>query len=281
MKKIVLWAVGVLFFQQVHAGNSVGNGGDFVAIEFVKTARQVVSVLKQKQLSRFLTEAVDQIEMHLNSTHVTSVRVLQLNGKDVDAINYPDENKITVSQVGWYFVKQQEVSARITLVLHEYLGVSRFSDKDYHVSLKLTELVAGQIKLEPTDKDRFIDHLSCLRNAELEIKSAIMMANEFKKPLVPTTFCRDLGVAITCASFTKKSILENPEWFTENQRDVRKMREGLDEFIGMNRYCSSDAIQIDLKKELKFLEEFDLQIKKMFDLIDYLGKIGDDQPGRP
>ena len=86
MKKIVLWAVGVLFFQQVHAGNSVGNGGDFVAIEFVKTARQVVSVLKQKQLSRFLTEAVDQIEAHRkrdvhagHDDHACEVRVERIH----------------------------------------------------------------------------------------------------------------------------------------------------------------------------------------------------------
>lgn len=274
MNKIIIWIVGVFFLQNVFAGNSVGNGGDFVAIEFVKTAQKVVSLLKTKKMSRELAEAVAQIDLHVGTTYVTSIRVLQLNGKDVDAINYPDENKITVSQIGWYFIKQQEVTSRITLVLHEYLGVSGISDKEYQISLKLAELISSQIKFEPTAKDRFIDQLSCLRNFELEVKSAIDLAASLSEALVPTKFCRNLGVAYACASFVKGSISENLEWFTENPRDLRKMQSSLDEFIGMNHYCSSDELRIDLKKELKFLETFDLQIKKMFDLLNEMDQKG-------
>ena len=281
MNKWMMFVIGVLFLQTSYAGNSVGNGGDFVAIEFVKTAQKVVALLKSKKMSRDLMEAVSQLQTHVGSTQVTSIRVLQLNGKDVDAINYPSENKITVSQMGWYFIKQQEIASRITLVLHEYLGVSGLSDKEYQISLKLAALVEGQIKFEPTAKDRFIDQLSCLRNSELEVKSAIGYAVAFNQPLVPTSFCKNLGAAYACASFARGSISENPEWFTENQRELRKIKDSLEYFIGMNKYCSAADLQIDLKKELKFLENFDLQLKKMFEILNYLDEIGDDKKSYP
>lgn len=270
MNKIIIWVVGVFFLQNVFAGNSVGNGGDSVAIEFVKTAQKVVALLKTQKMSRELVDAVAQIELHVGTTYVTSIRVLQLNGKDVDAINYPSENKITVSQIVWYFIKQQEITSRIALVFHKYLGVSGISDKEYQISLKLAQLIAGQIKFEPTAKDRFIDQLSCLRHFELEVKSAINFADSLNQPLVPTIFCKNLGAAFACASFVKGSISENLEWFTENQRDLRKMQDSLEVFMGKNHYCSSDVLQIDLKKELKFLEKFDLQIKRIFDLLNEL-----------
>lgn len=113
------------------AGHEEGNGGDSLALAFVKDAKELVrSLAPQKSELPFdlakLTKAI-------NTTYVTSTDdVLELKGAVKDAINYPGLQTIVFNRKRWQTMANENV--RKALVLHEYLGVIGVDDKNYDIS---------------------------------------------------------------------------------------------------------------------------------------------------
>ena len=84
-----------------NAGNSVGNAGDITAMEFSWAARLAVKRLKEADLTVEQKRQVTAIEAKLDVVTIISLPKLFLDGKEVDAINYPEENLIELSQERW------------------------------------------------------------------------------------------------------------------------------------------------------------------------------------
>lgn len=142
MKLISLLFIALLFCSFSEAGNSVGNGGDMVAAEFVKTARDALDTLGHSSIVQYQANLLKKLNETMEATLVRSQEVVFLNGFYVDAANYPKDKLIVVSRNRWQWNKTMMAKkTRIQLVLHEYLGAAGLNDVQYVISRKLIEAV--------------------------------------------------------------------------------------------------------------------------------------------
>jgi hypothetical protein len=110
------------------AGNELGNGGDSFAQEFISLGRSLVEQLKAKPDPKISEDALAAV---VESTSVVTKDSLDLRGNEVDAINYPEAKRIELSRSRWQGYDQHQ---KVSLVLHEYLGISRVDDSSYQIS---------------------------------------------------------------------------------------------------------------------------------------------------
>ena len=137
------WVVAVVMAihpaaQAGRGGVGHGGGGDAIALEFVSYGKLLADSLVRIESLR---EAVPEVEQAKFAEAVASTRVysrdqLNLNGMEVDAINYPDSRLILLNRSRWsaygsYAPKQ------VALVFHEYLGILRLDDSNYRISTRL------------------------------------------------------------------------------------------------------------------------------------------------
>lgn len=133
---LILSIISVKSFAQ---GSVVGNGGDGIAIQFRNLARaisenlQSTSVLSPEQLKNF-SNSVVQADIQTEDR-------LFLNSKEVDAINYPTLQKITISRSRW-LLTSRATSAAVSLVFHEFLGLQNI--RDDQLVKKYTDLYVDQ-----------------------------------------------------------------------------------------------------------------------------------------
>lgn len=122
----------IFFTHQAFAGYETGNGGDAFAIEFEMTARDLAQRLYKNPQD---VVDVDKFSGAISTSEVHSEDHLFLNGAEVDAINYPAQRKIQLSRTRWNQIRDAEgTRTRLTLVLHEYLGIMNIDDTQYRVS---------------------------------------------------------------------------------------------------------------------------------------------------
>ena len=118
-------------------GDEVGNGGDTYAGEFVEIGYELVAHLRAHA---FPEVTADELFNAVKNTSVVSKGELDLNGKPIDALNYPDTNpsRIEVSRVAWDRLKSRR-DEKNRLVFHEYLGILRKDDSHYQISRKIID----------------------------------------------------------------------------------------------------------------------------------------------
>jgi hypothetical protein len=118
------------------AGGTSGGGGDSYSFEFVSLGYNVISSLKQDPISEI---NIAKLARAVTTTRVNSKDSLTLDGNLVDAINYPDSKnpRIEISRSGWNRLAN-EPAEKMTLVLHEYLGILKLNDQQYQISHKLS-----------------------------------------------------------------------------------------------------------------------------------------------
>lgn len=121
---------------------NVGNGGDSYVIEFIATGRGIARALKAGHLS-FLPVDAAKFAACIETAEVASVEKTLLNGVEVDAINYPGENRIEVSRSRWQ-VNRRAVNHRFAVVLHEYLGLMGVKDKKAELSSQYLDFLEGK-----------------------------------------------------------------------------------------------------------------------------------------
>lgn len=144
MKPLVLIALILVLGSTSFAGNSVGNAGDITAMEFSWTTALAIKRLRESVLTTEQTAQLDAIEAKLKIVRVTSLPKLILKGIEVNAINYPKEDLIEVSQAGWAVYKKSTAVSRLGFSLHEFLGVAGYDDAGYNLSKALTDRIRDE-----------------------------------------------------------------------------------------------------------------------------------------
>ena len=139
--------------QAAFCGANSGGGGDAHSIEFIQVANRMAEHI-------FFIPEHDRLGLDpkLVSETIYSVQVqsvdgkLELNGKSVDAINYPDEKRIEISRASWDGMDAQR---RQILALHEYLGIMRIADERYQISRHVTTHRQELLNVCESDDVRF------------------------------------------------------------------------------------------------------------------------------
>ncbi len=145
MKKLVLFILALGMQTQAWAlGNEIANGGDTVSAEFIANGQMVRDNWKKLKLvpgmplnlKKSFADAVEK-------TIVESRDSVDIDGRVVDAVNVPSQNKIIVNRQRWLQIKPYD---RLVLAFHEYVGLISSVDKNFQISVTavepLRELVA-------------------------------------------------------------------------------------------------------------------------------------------
>lgn len=143
MKKLLLLLLSLICAQAHAVGWDHGNAGDSYAAEFIMTAKDLVVHLKTlpgTEIKEFnLTLLVGAIE---TTTVRSEDNLIYKDGREVEAINDPDQKLIVVNRNIWRTHRADvETIHRYTFVLHEYLGIMRVNDEQYKVSGRLVALL--------------------------------------------------------------------------------------------------------------------------------------------
>jgi hypothetical protein len=127
------------------AGNEGGHGGDPYAYEFQMLGKALAKKLTSYEKNHSPILARWKLEANEFDATVDRVRVISkepadmiLNGEEVDGINFPDQNLIKVNRARWREANLQE---RLTLSLHEYLGIIGIERDQYLASNDLLGMI--------------------------------------------------------------------------------------------------------------------------------------------
>lgn len=125
-------------------GDSVGNGGDGIVLEFRKYGRDAYRLAKQNNM-----QSVDLQKLGLiveSADIVSTSEKLMSEGTERDALNYPAENKIVVNRARWQQIQSEKV--KMALALHEFLLLMGANDSSYILSSKILNYDTS-VLLEP------------------------------------------------------------------------------------------------------------------------------------
>lgn len=117
-----------------HAGHFTGNGGDSYAADFRYWEAALLQQLSQTQET--LPFSIDHLQVIASKTIIQSEKELRLRGRLVDAINIPDPlaPKIFINRQSWDLLN---ISQKLRLIYHEYLGLMEIDDSRFQISGKL------------------------------------------------------------------------------------------------------------------------------------------------
>ncbi len=118
-----------------------GGGGDVFVYEFQNVAGKVLEQLRQQAIPGVNADDLTEI---IAKARVSSQERVFLNGSEVDAANYPDNDPplIYVSREAWTR-NASEPYLRAVLVLHEYLGLRRVDDVNFNISRGLDPILGS------------------------------------------------------------------------------------------------------------------------------------------
>lgn len=227
-------------------GNTVGNGGDGVAEEFVVEGRQAINLLSCIKLELADMKIVLTMLGNVDLTEVNSSQApLWLRGRQVDAINFPAEHKILVSRERWNGLLLDNIATRVTLVLHEYLGVSGFDDSEYKISQRLVAKIRNRISENNISVRRFRTMLGTFSSKLLTLNSDLNTARMIGRTNLQS-FCQDSGAIGTYAELTSEIISDNIDWFSLDQFRVMKAADAFIEISAdLNRQCFTQKVDLD------------------------------------
>jgi hypothetical protein len=138
--KLIVLLLG--FSLNAWAGGMVGNGGDAVLQEFNLRGIQMANYFSTETLVA-KSVGVDPVRFMkvVHETSLSGADHLTLNGVEVDAINYPSEQRIEVSRTRWIDSAQRLDSFFVQrrIALHEYLWIYGIDDTGYSVSNQIIE----------------------------------------------------------------------------------------------------------------------------------------------
>ena len=274
MTKLIL-AVSIIIFFKVNAsaqggGNSIGNGGDHIAAEFIAVARQAINLLQYTTLPEDLQNCVVILKQNIDLIHVSSEKSLTLNNNSVDAINYPDLMQIKVSREGWQFTKSKLAIQKYILVIHEYLGVNRINDQHYENSTKLAQAITNQFNENSLGRESVLS----LKNTSqllLNIQSNISENTEDinkSDDLKNTKICSLIGSAVAYSKMLTLALNNQLSIFLKSDRyEINQATNNLDLYSNLNEtICTSSQLQInvqDFKQKMLKLDKSNQLINKI------------------
>lgn len=254
----------VIFFLSIGtmAQNLVGNGGDVIASEFNFIARTAIFLLKKKTLSKVDSDLVLEIEKKIDSTLVESVGLqLTLDGRDVDAINYPSIQKISISRPRWEQIRLRTPSERARIVLHEYIWIAGTDDSSYQVSNRLIKEVSQELDQNSLSVEsyqvllsRYVVELQLYRT-ELEVMQQSGQMNF-------ASFCFAMGVLMTQTEEIASQTRENSFMFSTQLRPmVETGVQSMTMWIENNVINCMSKTQIDIQMEFSTINEISKFVK--------------------
>lgn len=129
--------VSSFFIPQAFAEFRVGNGGDAMAAEFIEladeTLQQVEKLLHENDVLLQERTSLEELKRRIATAVVYTKDKTFVDANEVDALNFPEENKIVLNRNRWKSLAFSLKGLK-TLVLHEYLTMAGADDKSYQVS---------------------------------------------------------------------------------------------------------------------------------------------------
>jgi hypothetical protein len=107
-----------------------------VAADFAKLAYTTLKGYEDWKFEKRLRPIVDKLKEVVMTTRVQSEENLQLDSREVNAINIPAKNLIIVNRTRWPRLKSDE---KVQLVLHEYLWIAGYDDSSYQLSAAIQQ----------------------------------------------------------------------------------------------------------------------------------------------
>lgn len=132
MKRLLFLCTFLSSTLVVAVGNENGHGGDFRSSAFVSTAYDILTDLRERPIQGLdeakLAAAIFNTKVHSTESVLTDLK----SGAKVDAINRPEKNEILLNRSAWDSTPQGFEKRR--LVLHEYLNIAGYDDRNYQLS---------------------------------------------------------------------------------------------------------------------------------------------------
>ncbi|OFZ53016.1 MAG: hypothetical protein A2428_17910 [Bdellovibrionales bacterium RIFOXYC1_FULL_54_43] len=133
---LVIPFVSLLLLNFSYAGGIVAGGGDTAGQEFTSLGQSVSRFLFQldpanapvdpKEFANAVTTTIVR-----SDEHAMLGKTWYKRGQEVDAINFPVERRILINRSRW---KQNNDEQKLSLAMHEYLGILGLDDKNYQIS---------------------------------------------------------------------------------------------------------------------------------------------------
>lgn len=163
---LLVFTFGAFSSNWASAGSSSGTrgGGNMNAAEFYEIGDSLLEALNAELEVRVESQTISiaSLKRLFAQTHVQPVaKSLKIDSVSVDAINYPDINRIELSEPRWTKRSREQ---KIHLVAHELLGLARITDSGYRVS---QGLVNAAFRTTTLDASQFSDEKTCAERREI------------------------------------------------------------------------------------------------------------------
>ena len=126
-------------------GGDHGNPGNTVVREFTLTAQDVFNRMKLLPSSELVGIDMNKLQGAILNVEVESRDVPLTDpedGEEKPAMNFPSRNKIVVSTTWWSRLRRaEETENRLSIVLHEYLGIIGVEYKDFNITNRIIPLI--------------------------------------------------------------------------------------------------------------------------------------------
>jgi hypothetical protein len=148
MKAFLLLLVSLPAFAADRRGNDGVGGGDAFVAEFLSFDYYLSSTIcKPEAQSEFPEISCVLLKEKVNSAVVESTGTdLVIDGREVDALNYPGENRIRFNRQRWVY-NQRSRDLSFGLVMHEFLGLMQVDDSGYRVSARVVSSLKDSIDM--------------------------------------------------------------------------------------------------------------------------------------
>lgn len=182
MYQSIILVFGFLIMAPLKAfeGGSSSGGGNFREIEFYSRVDKIILVLSGPASEEFSNIVRAQEITHLaNNLDVQFTNnTLFKDGVIKDALNFPIENRIIISESSWDSY-QTKPSQKDILVFHELLGILQLSDTRYSTSLSLLKHINKFNQSDDLGKIDFqIEHIEGIwtfnSNAHVMMKTTVI-----------------------------------------------------------------------------------------------------------
>jgi hypothetical protein len=244
--------------------NLVGNGGDVVASEFNSIARTAVYFLQKRVLSPADQQLVADILKKIETTQVESVaNELFIDGRAVDAINYPSIEQVKVNRKRWEQIRLRGPSMRTMIVLHEYIWIAGIDDGHYAISTRLVSQIENELDRNSISTEKYQVSLTEFYSELMLFRLDILGMKATGTTDFPS-YCYAAGALKVHADKVSQLTEDNSFWFSAVQKpDVDASNNFSKTFVQTQVDNCRSGTAIDFGTQVQ-------EISKLADAIKYL-----------
>ena len=149
----------------------VGGGGNATVAEFYLYIRSFNAIAQKhpQEISGLIS--VEKLAVIAAAASVDARPTpLLLNGNKVDAINYPEQNKIQVDDTTWI---GRSIHDKYQIVVHELLGLMHVADPGFHTSQMITAATLPLSPFQPASVNSCVD--STRKDISLDLEAIVAL----------------------------------------------------------------------------------------------------------